>query len=361
MAAPILHPVKKHIRRVKRSWFWEALFQHRGSIASQVLPSVFLLTVWSVLIAVLNYYGGAQIYLSETFITLLGVVLSLLLAFRSNQAYERFSEGRKVYGTLTAQMRNVMRLLVTGITINPPTPAGDEAIQKGYKLIVAFMYSMKHYLRAENDQSQWEDMNDVLDVIPPAVVPDAAQNGPVDPTNASNPALVATSTTGSTTELKKGLSTSVDVDSNINFYPDKLPFRIAQALAKHNAVNIAQGTMVLLPYGNSLDGMITGIVDASTTLERIATTPIPKAYNIHLKQILLIYCFSLPIQLMAKLGWWMVLVIAITAYCLLGVEMIARQLEMPFGYDENDLPIDDFCESLRDEFEKLVEDHRDIN
>ncbi|KAJ3340864.1 hypothetical protein HDU93_006156 [Gonapodya sp. JEL0774] len=280
-------------------------------------------------------------------------------------------EGRKVFGTITSQMRNIMRLTVTGVYLNK-SPQGEEAIQKAFKLIVAFMHSLKHYLRAvnptENDISTWEDFpEEFKSVIPPAIVTKVTslQNGSaIELESESEARTVRGSNTGTSTgDLAFGASnasTALEVDPSNSPYPDKLPFRIAQALAKHNALNIAANIMPLLPYGSSTDSMITGLVDSATSLERIATSPIPKAYNIHLKQILLIYCFTLPIQLFQLLGWWMVLIVAITGYCLLGVEMIARQLEMPFGYDENDLPVDEFCEALQDELQKLVDDHANI-
>lgn len=73
---------------------------------------------------------------------------------------------------------------------------------------------------------------------------------------------------------------------------------------------------------------------------RIATNPIPHAYSIHLKHLLLIYCFGIPFQFVAELSWWTIPVVGMISFALLGVEAIGLEIENPFGYDHNDLPFD---------------------
>jgi len=91
---------------------------------------------------------------------------------------------------------------------------------------------------------------------------------------------------------------------------------------------------------------LNALVDNLTGFERILRTPIPLAYSIHLSQVVWIYLIALPFQFVDSLKWTTVAVVAICAFTFFGIESIGGQIENPFGYDENDLPLDDFVEIL---------------
>ncbi|ORY46923.1 UPF0187-domain-containing protein [Rhizoclosmatium globosum] len=82
----------------------------------------------------------------------------------------------------------------------------------------------------------------------------------------------------------------------------------------------------------------------------------PHAYQIHLKQILLMYLVSLPFQLVASpLGWWTIPVVFVSSIIMLGIEEIGGEIENPFGYDYNDLPQDEYCTAIRDEVLRIMQ------
>lgn len=68
-----------------------------------------------------------------------------------------------------------------------------------------------------------------------------------------------------------------------------------------------------------------------TAMERVANTPIPRSYSIHLKQCVTLYLFVLPFTLIKELGWGMVPIVTVVAFTLMGIEGIADEIEMPFG------------------------------
>ena len=76
-----------------------------------------------------------------------------------------------------------------------------------------------------------------------------------------------------------------------------------------------------------------------TCMERVANTPIPRSYSIHLKQCVTLYLFSLPFTLVRELGWGMIPIVTVVAFTLMGIEGIAEEIEMPFGLDSLDLPL----------------------
>ena len=76
-----------------------------------------------------------------------------------------------------------------------------------------------------------------------------------------------------------------------------------------------------------------------TCMERVANTPIPRSYSIHLKQCVTLYLFSLPFTLVKDLGWGMIPLVTVVAFTLMGIEGIADEIELPFGLDKSDLPL----------------------
>ena len=93
------------------------------------------------------------------------------------------------------------------------------------------------------------------------------------------------------------------------------------------------------------------MTDVQTGTERIAHTPLPLAYRISISQITWIYIAMLPFQLVSTLKWVAIPATVISAYIILGILLIGSELENPFGYDVNDLPLDVFCEGIADDIE----------
>jgi len=105
---------------------------------------------------------------------------------------------------------------------------------------------------------------------------------------------------------------------------------------------------------NALNANVNSMIEQMTTMERIANTPIPKSYGIHLKQCVTLYIFALPFTLVHDLGWSMIGVVTIVAFTLMGIEGIADEIEMPFGNDSSDLPLDIYCRDLKEEIEYMI-------
>ena len=94
------------------------------------------------------------------------------------------------------------------------------------------------------------------------------------------------------------------------------------------------------------NAMVSNLLEGLGGCERIITTPIPIAYRINLKRLILIYCVGLPFRLVPKLGWWALPTVAVVSFLLLGVKEVGRELENPFGTEVNDLPLDDICKTV---------------
>jgi predicted membrane chloride channel (bestrophin family) len=97
--------------------------------------------------------------------------------------------------------------------------------------------------------------------------------------------------------------------------------------------------------------MITSLNDVLTGTERILNTPLPVAYSIAIAQMTWVYIMLLPFQLYRVLEWITIPASVLAAYLILGLLLIGNELENPFGYDVNDLPLDDFCQQIATEID----------
>ena len=105
---------------------------------------------------------------------------------------------------------------------------------------------------------------------------------------------------------------------------------------------------------SSMLAQIDSMVDVVGGCERILKTPIPLAYAIHLKQLLMLYCLALPFQMVGALEEWTAVVVGLISFAVFGIEEIGIEIENPFGRDHNDLPLDDICEAMQRNVEDLM-------
>jgi putative membrane protein len=112
---------------------------------------------------------------------------------------------------------------------------------------------------------------------------------------------------------------------------------------------------VLDPYYlPNLQNLINNMVEGLIGCQRILKTPIPLAYAIHLKQLLLLYCLFLPFQFVKELKIWTGPIVTLISFTVFGIEAIGIEIENPFGYDANDLPLDTICGSIKRNIEDLI-------
>lgn len=284
----------------KEHWF-EVALSWQGSVIPAILPRVILCSAFGFFVSLLHEFG-----ISLSWSTLSGVVpsivLGLLLVFRTNTAYEHFWEGRKAWGTLVNTVRNLARQIWGAIAENKPEDR--KAKIETLRLLVAFAVSVKLHLRGE-------------------------------PLNSELEALMS--------------AERYQVLQTMNHPPLEIAFWISDYLQlqhERNYLNTHQLSALL----KLLDTM----VDVLGICERILKTPIPLAYSIHMKQLLLLYCLSLPFPMVNDLHWLTGFVVGLISFAVFGIEEIGIEIENPFGYDYNDLPLDTICTTMQRNIEDLI-------
>ncbi|KAF8633718.1 hypothetical protein AX17_004376 [Amanita inopinata Kibby_2008] len=158
------------------------------------------------------------------------------------------------------------------------------------------------------------------------------------------------------TPLLGDMHRSVEIQSRPIEVSMPLPLVIAHELGRILFSFRREGLLETVgPAGTTtVYDLISGMVDQLTAMERIANTPIPISYGIHLKQCVTLYLFALPLTLVDQLGWGTIPIVTVVAFMFMGIEGIADQIEMPFGTDECDLPLDRFCDDLKEEIFYII-------
>lgn len=284
----------------KRPWFRVAL-QFRGSVIPSILPRVILCAGFAFFISLL-YYLGTPVSLPILSSLVPSIVLGLLLVFRTNTAYDRFWEGRRIWGNLINNIRNLARLI--WVAIDEKYPQDIIPKKSTLRLLVAFAVALKLHLRQESVNSELEQL--------------------------MSPSYYE--------KLK-----------SMNNPPIEVAFWIGDYLNKQyerNCIDVYQLT--------AMNELLNSMIDTLGSCERILRTPMPLAYAIHLKQLLLLYSLALPFQMVKDLGWGTALVVALISFTLFGIEEIGIEIENPFGHDANDLPLDNICATIQRNIEDLI-------
>jgi putative membrane protein len=93
---------------------------------------------------------------------------------------------------------------------------------------------------------------------------------------------------------------------------------------------------------------MTAYIDVCGACERIKNTPIPFSYSSFLKKFIFFYVMTLPFGYVVSLKYLMIPLSIFIFYVLASLELIAEEIENPFGTDDNDLPTDAITKSIKE-------------
>lgn len=263
----------------------------------QIHSSDTIKKLWPLMLSVAAYSGGIAFLeleymkLSESeyvknigmMHSLLGFVISMLLVFRTNTSYDRWWEGRKFLGALTNISRNFAIKIKALKLSKEDTEFFDYAIPK-------YAFALKEHLR----EKQYFGKNSLLIEI----------------------------------EATKHIPNQVAAS---------IAFRIYDL---QRAGKISQEQLI------TLNNDVHQFTDICGGCERIRNTPIPYSYSAFIKKFIFIYVITLPFGWVFSLGYFVVPIVPFILYVLASLELIAEEIENPFGEDANDLPVDQICDNI---------------
>ncbi|KAG6907971.1 hypothetical protein DXG01_006696 [Tephrocybe rancida] len=135
------------------------------------------------------------------------------------------------------------------------------------------------------------------------------------------------------------------VESNV-------PMELCMVLTSYTACSVPS-TKANPAIASGMTANITSMQDTFSNLERIRNTPLPFAYQAHLRISLWLYLLFLPFQIFNPFGWFTIPGTAFASFLLLGFLEIGQEIENPFNYDLNDLDLDHFCLTLQRELHEI--------
>ncbi|KAF9132982.1 hypothetical protein BGW39_010875 [Mortierella sp. 14UC] len=348
---------------------WRMMLRLKGTVILQIWWHVLLVGVYSAIVFIISKYSEWKMSYSLNLVSVMGMVVSLLLVFRTNTAYDRYWEGRRLWSQMTLCIRNLTR----GIWVCVAETETRDLLEKksAINLLVAFAFATKHYLREEYGYD-YDDMVDLLTHIPKYSIPTSVE--PMDwrmdiptshlesltpqpqppaqqqdqQTSQMSGRQSATFASGRARRQSRSQALAFDFLTPTNI-PVELSYYIGSYIkACSNKGKVDPATLTMM--NNALVSMI----DCLTGFERILRTPIPLAYSIHLHHATWIYLLALPFQLVANMKELMIPATMLAAFTLLGILGIGYEIENPFNDDYNDLPLDDFCKVIQAEVDSMV-------
>ena len=272
-------------------WFKHIISFNHSDTINKLWKELIALGIFTLGIAYIEikYIGNTE-KLSELMqvYSLIGFVLSLLLVFRTNTAYDRWWEGRKKWGELVNNSRN-LAIKISALTDDPE-------IRTYFKrMISSYVFAMKEHLR-EGVKIEELDL---------------------------------------TEEEKKEFS---QFEHKPNYIAQKM---YAKLHAMKQSGKLTEENYIVI------DVNLKAFSDIIGACERIKNTPIPYSYSMFLKKFIFIYVTTLPLAFVNTFGYYSSLVSIFVFYVLVSMEILAEEIEDPFGKDDNDLPTDDLCQKIK--------------
>ncbi|MFT5580845.1 MAG: putative membrane protein [Psychromonas sp.] len=274
-----------------KSWFKLIFALHKSDTVRMLWKELIYMGVFTLFIDFLVMTYFPELVVLEKLIqlySLIGFVLSLLLVFRTNTAYDRWWEGRKKWGALVNDTRNLSTKLSVVLE-------GQKERDFFTRMIPNFVFAMKEHLRKGVDL-------DSLDLD----------------------------------------GREIEELSTKNHVPMAIAHMMYEKIYALKKAKVIDGDDLII-----IDKNLNALMDSLGACERIKNTPIPYSYSLFLKKFIFVYVVTLPLAFVTVFGYWAALIATYVFYILVSLEVLAEEIEDPFGVDDNDLPTDQLSERIQ--------------
>lgn len=279
-------------------WFAYIFRFHKSDSFRELFPILLIIAAYSGIIAYLEieYFKLTDTsHIKNLFVihTTLGFVISLLLAYRINSAYDRWWEGRKLWGALVNNSRN--------LAIKLSVMLKDEKDLAYFRKLIPSYASMlnKHLKDEETSMQLFEDVDLVLD--------------------------------------------------HHKHRPNQIAKMLFQKINDLYVSHKITGDQLII-----LNNEIQSFTDICGGCERIKNTPIPYLYSTFIKKFIFLFVLTLPYAYVFTLGYYVIPVVSFIFYVLGSIELISEEIEEPFGYDDNDLPTTKISQNIKRHIEEIL-------
>ncbi|MEP6748469.1 MAG: bestrophin family protein [Bacteroidota bacterium] len=286
-----------------KDWFVFLFRLHKSDTIRKLFPLLIAVAAYAGIVAVietkfLHLSESSHVKSISVIHGLLGFVISMLMVFRTNTAYDRWWEGRKLWGALVNNSRNL------AIKLSVMLPAEDKNHRNFFrKIIPAYAYALKKHLGHETTRIALFDNDEQLEQ-------------------------------------------QINKDKHVPNQVATLLFKRVQHLYEEGKI---KGDQLIV-----LNAELQSFTDICGACERIKNTPIPYSYSAFIKKFIFFYVITLPVGYVFSLGYLIIPVVTFVFYVLASLEIIAEEIEDPFGGDENDLPLNKIAAGIHKHVNEIL-------
>jgi putative membrane protein len=279
------------IIRANRSWLNTVFSFRRGTLLEEIWLRTLIIVAISGVATYLHESHNIETFgLTTTPFTIVGFAVSIFMGFRNSSAYDRFWEGRKLWGALVNISRTLGRQI---LTVPVSTTKDDEALKQQQALFSNLLAAYPHMLRAHlRSESTPDDIRRLC---------------------------------GEGIAARVGRS-------------DNRPLVLLMELSSVLQAMRASGWFDSMTYLEVERG-ITEITNIQGACERIRSTPIPLSHTALTHRTIAAYLVLLPFGLVDTIELMTPLVTLLIAFAFFGLDSLGEEMEDPFGTDCNDLPL----------------------
>ena len=288
-----------------KEWFTFLFHLHKSDTIRKLSPLLFGIAAYSGIIAVLEvevFQLSDNNHLKNIPLmhSLLGFAISMLLVFRTNTAYDRWWEGRKLWGALVNNSRNLSLKLASILKED------DKTNRTFFSSSISFYaYSLMNHLQQESTKTALFDEDD-----------------------------------------HGHLLSAIDQGKHIPNQVAAQLFKRVHALHKQGKIS---GDELIV-----LNAELQSFTDICGACERIKNTPIPFSYSVFIKKFIFFYVMTLPFGFVFSMGYYVIPVVTFVFYVLASLELVAEEIEDPFGIDANDLPMEKIAHNIKKHVQELL-------
>lgn len=280
------------IIRQRTHWF-RMLFIWKGSVLPKIVSQLIIITAFS--IVVLLVQGKIYEYkvnLNPAIFTLIGIALAIFLGFCNTASYDRYWEGRKLWGTVVTESRSLVRQVFT-LVKEQDNPELTREKEQFAKLTAAFSWALNDQLRRKKS-----------------------------------------------TEHLTQLLGDQEAESlqHYEFIPVAILYKLGEFIHQWTSTGKIDTITAV-----SLNQQLNNLSTVAGGCERILNTPLPFTYHVLLHRTVYIYCFLLPFGLVDVVGWMMPVLVLFISYTFISLDAIVNEIGEPFGEEANDLALNSIC------------------
>jgi ion channel-forming bestrophin family protein len=285
-----------------KTWFTLIFHSYSRAVMKTLTPTLVFMTLYTAASCylILDYFKLHESDFQPTIAmhSLLGIVLGLFLVFRTNTAYDRWWEGRKLWGALVNSTRNM------ALKLNAYMSKEKHDEREWFAMMISnFIFATKESLRNGVQFNELEE----------------AHKGFIE-------------------EVKK-----------CKHKPNKISAFLYDRINVMYKKGELTGDQLL-----NIDKELKDLIDFMGACERIRNTPIPYSYMMYVKKFIFIYIVTLPFGFVTQSGYLTIPIVLVITFVLMSVELIAEEIEDPFGRDVNDLPTDELAVKIRDNVREIL-------